>query len=58
MAEQQQIWDDTLRESGPEFTRTYVAVPGCSSLTVPCTLTVSVFREGRSMYPIFPPTGP
>ena len=29
-AEQQQIWDDTLAESGPDFTRRYVAAPGCS----------------------------
>ena len=29
-AEQQQIWDDTLSESGPDFTRKYVAYPGCS----------------------------
>lgn len=29
-AEQQQIWDDTLAESGAEFTRQYVALPGCS----------------------------
>lgn len=28
--EQQQIWDDTLRESGPEFTAKYVALPGHS----------------------------
>lgn len=30
MAEQQQIWDDTMRESGEIFTRQYVALPGCS----------------------------
>ena len=29
-AEQQQIWDDTLSESGPDFTRKYVAYPGWS----------------------------
>lgn len=29
-SEQQQIWDDTLAESGPAFTRKYVAYPGCS----------------------------
>ena len=29
-AEQQQIWDDTLSESGSDFTRKYVAYPGCS----------------------------
>ena len=28
--EQQRIWDDTLAESGPDFTRTDVAYPGCS----------------------------
>ena len=28
--EQQRIWDDTLAESGPDFTRKYVAYPGCS----------------------------
>ena len=28
--EQQRIWDDTLAESGADFTRKYVAYPGCS----------------------------
>ena len=28
--EQQAIWDDTLAESGADFTRKYVALPGCS----------------------------
>lgn len=28
--EQQQIWDDSLAEHGADFTRQYVAVPGCS----------------------------
>ena len=28
--EQRQIWDDTVRERGLRFTRTYVAAPGCS----------------------------
>lgn len=29
-AEQQQIWDDTLQTEGEQFTRQYVAYPGCS----------------------------
>lgn len=29
-AEQQQIWDDAMREHGEAFTRQYVALPGCS----------------------------
>ncbi len=29
-SEQQQIWDDSLKENGMEFTQTYVAVPGHS----------------------------
>lgn len=29
-AEQQQIWDETLRDKGAAFTHTYVALPGCS----------------------------
>ena len=28
--EQQKIWDDTMAEHGEQFTRQYVAVPGCS----------------------------
>lgn len=28
--EQVQIWDDSLRENGEAFTRSYVALPGCS----------------------------
>lgn len=30
LAEQQQIWDQSLVDNGPEFTRQYVALPGCS----------------------------
>lgn len=30
LSEQQKIWDDTIAESGEEFTRKFVAVPGCS----------------------------
>lgn len=29
-AEQQAIWDDTMKKEGPAFTRSYVAYPGCS----------------------------
>ena len=29
-AEQQAIWDDTMAKEGPDFTRSYVALPGCS----------------------------
>lgn len=29
-AEQQQIWNDCMKESGEVFTRQYVALPGCS----------------------------
>lgn len=28
--EQQEIWDGSMRENGEEFTRKYVALPGCS----------------------------
>lgn len=30
MAEQKQIWEDSIRKNGEEFTRRYVALPGCS----------------------------
>ena len=30
LAEQQQIWDNAMREHGEAFTRQYVALPGCS----------------------------
>lgn len=30
LSEQQEIWDSSLRESGEDFTRKYVALPGCS----------------------------
>lgn len=29
-AEQREIWDGSMRDSGEEFTRKYVALPGCS----------------------------
>lgn len=28
--EQEKIWNDSVRENGPEFTKKYVAKPGCS----------------------------
>ncbi|SFB28720.1 D-alanyl-D-alanine dipeptidase/carboxypeptidase [Acetitomaculum ruminis DSM 5522] len=30
LEEQKNIWNDSIRESGEEFTRKYVAIPGCS----------------------------
>ena len=30
MREQREIWDGSMRDSGEEFTRKYVALPGCS----------------------------
>lgn len=30
LKEQQAIWDDTMKSHGPAYTKSYVAIPGCS----------------------------
>lgn len=57
--EQQEIWDDTLRESGPEFTRTYVALPGHSEHQTGLAIDLGAKREQIDFIcPDFPCTGP
>lgn len=57
-AEQQQIWDDTLQESGLEFTRTYVAVPGCSEHQTGLAIDLGLRQEHIDFIrPEFPDTG-
>lgn len=58
MAEQQAIWDDTLRESGPEYTRTYVALPGCSEHQTGLAIDLGLRQEHIDFIcPEFPDTG-
>lgn len=56
--EQQEIWDDSLRENGPEFTRAYVAVPGHSEHQT--GLAIDLGLRGPELdfiRPAFPNTG-
>lgn len=58
MTEQQAIWDDTLRESGLDFTRTYVAVPGCSEHQTGLAIDLGLRQEHIDFIcPEFPDTG-
>ena len=58
MAEQQKIWDDTLRASGLEFTRTYVAAPGCSEHQTGLAIDLGLRQDHIDFIcPQFPDTG-
>ena len=56
--EQQAIWDDTIRLSGMEFTRKYVARPGCSEHQTGLAIDLGARREEVDFIrPDFPETG-
>lgn len=56
--EQQRIWDDSLRENGPEFTRTYVALPGHSEHETGLAIDLGARKEHIDFIrPEFPYTG-
>lgn len=58
LQEQQQIWDDTLQESGPEYTRKYVAVPGHSEHQTGLAIDLGLKQEHVDFIcPDFPDTG-
>lgn len=58
MAEQQAIWDSCLQESGPEYTRTYVAVPGHSEHQTGLAIDLGLRQEHIDFIcPEFPDTG-
>lgn len=58
MAEQHTIWNDTLQESGLEYTRTYVAVPGCSEHQTGLAIDLGLRQEHIDFIcPEFPDTG-
>lgn len=57
-AEQQQIWDDSLRENGLEFTRKYVALPGHSEHQTGLAIDLGLKQENIDFIrPDFPYTG-
>lgn len=56
--EQQQIWDDTLRDSGLEFTKKYVAVPGHSEHQTGLAIDLGLKQEHIDFIcPDFPDSG-
>ena len=56
--EQQAIWDDTVKESGLEFTRKYVAVPGHSEHQTGLAIDLGLKQEHIDFIcPEFPYTG-
>lgn len=58
LQEQQQIWDDTLRESGLAFTQKYVAVPGHSEHQTGLAIDLGLKQEQVDFIcPDFPDTG-
>lgn len=57
-AEQQRIWDDSLRENGREFTRKYVALPGHSEHQTGLAIDLGLMREKIDFIcPDFPDSG-
>jgi D-alanyl-D-alanine dipeptidase/carboxypeptidase len=56
--EQQEIWDDTLRESGLEFTEKYVAIPGHSEHQTGLAIDLGLKQENIDFIcPDFPYSG-
>ena len=56
--EQQEIWDNSLKENGASFTRDYVAVPGCSEHETGLAIDLGLRRETIDfLRPEFPYTG-
>lgn len=56
--EQQTIWDTSLAENGPAFTRTYVALPGCSEHETGLAIDVGLAAEDLDLIrPRFPYQG-
>ncbi len=57
-AEQQAIWEDTVRERGESFARTYVARPGCSEHQTGLAIDLGENVPGLDFItPSFPDTG-
>lgn len=58
LAEQQRIWDESLRENGAEFTRKYVALPGHSEHQTGLAIDLGLKQETIDFIrPDFPYTG-
>ena len=58
MAQQQAIWDSCMKEHGPEYTRTYVAVPGHSEHQTGLAIDLGLRQEHIDFIcPEFPDTG-
>lgn len=58
MAEQQAVWDSCLREHGPEYTKTYVALPGHSEHQTGLAIDLGLRGEHMDFIcPEFPDTG-
>lgn len=58
MAQQQAIWDSCLKENGPEYTQTYVAVPGHSEHQTGLAIDLGLRQEHIDFIcPEFPDTG-
>ncbi|MCM1120201.1 MAG: M15 family metallopeptidase [bacterium] len=58
MAEQQAIWNSCLKENGPEYTRTYVAVPGHSEHQTGLAIDLGLRQEHIDFIcPEFPDVG-
>lgn len=58
LAEQQHIWENSLRENGPDFTRKYVAVPGHSEHQTGLAIDLGLKQETIDFIrPDFPCTG-
>lgn len=58
MSEQTQIYNDSLRDNGEEFTRKYVALPGCSEHQTGLAIDLGIFSDRIDFIrPDFPYSG-
>ena len=56
--EQQEIWDGSMRENGEEFTRKYVALPGCSEHQTGLAIDLALRADSIDFIrPVFPYDG-
>jgi len=56
--EQQSIWDESMRDNGPDYTRTYVALPGHSEHQTGLAIDLGLRQEHIDFIcPEFPDTG-
>ncbi len=52
VAEQQEVWDSYLEQYGEDYTRSYVAVPGCSEHHTGLCCDLTFYTDDGAVYPV------